>query len=355
MPRLTLGDAKKSRLPSAIGACPDDPRFLDLLNEATNRLLNKGLWWGTVQRWRFCATDGCIALPSQIATLEGVTVCGQPLTLRDQYFEFLQNGFGIQGTQVAPGANNGSCCGGGGCGCSDDVIYRGHFCTFYDVNPAGNPKKLNVVCDRVSDVGKNVLLLGYDVNGNWVRTNQGGVVLDGELVAMAQGAGTLSNTIWSNLTDIQPPSNLDGQWWLFEYDTVLATLRMIGQYNYFDTRPHFARYFFPSIRSQPTPTNGCNQTMVEALVKLAFIPVVKDTDYLIIGCLPALKEAIQALSDSENDPDNTKANQIVTAGLAVAVQLLDEELDHYVGTGRRVAMTVVGSGIGSSCPVPILL
>jgi|SRR6516165_742360 hypothetical protein len=355
--RITLFDAKNSRLPSQVGACPTDPRFLDLLNEAQERLLICGKWWGTVQKWRFCATDGCVALPSQFATLEAVAVCGRPIAVRDQFYEFLENGFGIRGQTVTTTTQGTTspCCGGvsGVCGIQE-ALYRGHYATFADIQPTG--KKLQLVCDKLTDVGKQALVFGYDDNNNWIRTSQSGVFNDGELITLGQAPGTVSVNNFSVVTDIQPPQNLDGQWWLYEYTVASAAQRLIGQYQYFDLRPQFARYFFPAILPQVgQPPGTCAQVLVEALVKLEFIPAKKDTDYLLIGCLPALKEMMMALQKAEDEPDALRKVQIVAAGQQVAKQILDQQLDHYLGSGRKMGMNIVGSSIGDVIPVPTLL
>lgn len=353
--RVTFADAQNSRLPSQVGSCPTDQRFIDLLNEAQQRLLFCGMWWGCVQKWRFCATDGCVALPSQFATLEAVAVCGRPIALRDQFYEFLDNGFGIRGqTVVSTSGTTSPCCGGvsGVCGVQE-ALYRGHYPTFADINPTG--KKVQLVCDKITDVGKPVLVLGYDDNNNWIRTTQNGVVLDGEIVLLAQAPGNISVNNFSVVTDLQPPANLDGQWWLYEYTVATAAQRLIGQYQYFDVRPHFARYFFPSIITQTTTSGTCSQVLVEALVKLEFIPVKNPTDYLIIANLPALKEMMMALQKAEDEPDALRKAQIVSAGQAIAKQILDQQLDHYLGSGRRMGMNIIGSSIGDVIPVPTLL
>lgn len=362
--RVTLADAKASRLPSQVGNCPTQARFLQLLNEAQERLLYTGKWWGTVQKWRFCATDGCVALPSQFATLEAVAVCGRPIAVRDQFYEFLDNGFGIRsqgvininsGTSTSTSQTTSPCCGGfaGVCGIAE-ALYRGRYPTFSDIQPTG--KRVQLVCDKLTDVGKSVLVLGYDDNNNWIRTVQGGVVLDGEVVALAQGAGTQSVNNFSVVTDLQPPANLDGQWWLYEYTISSGAQRLIGQYQYFDVRPSFARYFFPSIIPTASSSgSSCSQVLVEALVKLDFIPVQKDTDYLIIGNLPALKEMMMALSKAEDEPDALRKVQIEEAGLTVAKKILDAQLDHYLGSGRKMGMNIIGSSIGDVIPVPTLL
>lgn len=340
--RFTLADLKKSRVPFSLGVCGDDPRFLAWANEATERLLYAGKWWGTVAKFTVCASDGCLTLPVFIATIEAVNVCGEPTTVRDFWYEFLENGWGsVSGDDC----NNGS-------GCMNAAIMRGNSPTFADIH--GTNKKLNFICDLAGDSCKSVLALGYDNNGNWIRTVQDGVYKDGEVINLSQGSGTLSVNLFSSVTGIQLPSDLSGQVWLYEYDTTLLTKRMIGHYQYFETNPSYARYVFPGvIPSCKTPNNRL--TKVEIVGKLAYIPVKQDTDYLIIGCIPALKEMMKAIKKSENEEDSVAANQIIIAGESLAKSILDSELDHHYGSGRRMGMSIVGSSVGDTEPIPVLL
>jgi hypothetical protein len=329
---MTLADAKLSRIPQSIGACATDPRFIQILNEATQILLQEGLWWGAYARFRICADFGCITLPRGIATIESAAICGQPITMRSQWFEFLENGWGTRNTTTESSGPSGtdSCCGRNSWSWSRDAIYRGRFPTFSDVQ--GVDKRLRFVCDLASDVGKIVLALGYDENGNWIRTLQSGTWKDGELITLAQSPGTNSSKLFSGITDLQFPSTMNGQTWLYEYDTTLLTQRLIGAYQYDDTRPSFARYYFPSIC--PPSTTGCPTSQVEIMAKLDFIPVKNDTDYLLIGNLPALKRMCMAINRSEHEPDGRLSDQIMASGLASAKELLDKELLHYLGSGN---------------------
>ncbi len=330
MPRLTLADVKNSRVPSSVNIPPSDPRLVEYVNEATQRLLKAGKWWGTYGRYRLCATAGLITFPRQIATIEAVALCGRPIPVHDMWYEFLENGWGTRKD------------GDGICECD----YRGRFPVFSDI--IGTDKKVRLVCDVGTDIGKTVLVLGYDANGNWIRTTQGGVLLDGEVVVLAQTPGTLSVNLFSAVTDIQVQQPMDGQWWLYEYDTTLLTQRLIGQYQYDDNRPSFARYLFPSIRN--CSSGNCTSTLVEAICKLDFIPVVRDTDYVIIGDIMALKFACMASKAAEEERYSDE-----TSLMNKAVQELENELDHYLGSGRRIGINVVGSSIGQVDPIPTLI
>lgn len=345
--RLTLADARASRIPNVLGICASDARVPQFVNESTQRLLTKGHWWGSYARFRICATDGCLTMPPQVAALERASICGSSLRIHDQWYEFLENGFGVQ--HSINGSTGGSCStAGGACFGMGDALQRGTFPTFADVQ--GVNKKLTVVCDRVSDVGKAVLLLGYDENNNWIRTSQSGVIRDGELVALAQAAGTTTTNNFSVVTDVQAPATLDGQWWLYEYNVDTAALRMIGNYQYFETRPNYQRYFFPSIRSGSNKDGECTLTTVEGIFKLDYIPVKNDTDYLIIPNLPALKDMSRGIFLAENEPDGEKAERLLAAGERSALRELDFELSHYLGQ-RTIGVDIVGASVGSSQPI----
>jgi len=349
--RAIVQDAIDFGIPGAIGACATDSRFYRVLNEGIQRLLFKGKWWGTVQRYRFCVTDGEITLPKQIAAIEAAMVSGFPVAVRDMWYEFLENGFGLRQAALNPAGGNCRVWG------TNECIYRGRYPTFSNI--VGTDKLLTVMCDRSSDVGKQVLFLGYDQNNNWIRTMQNGAVADGEVVTLAQTPGVQSVNYFTAVTDIQPPNNLDGQWWLYEYSAlcepaavfqslctpasppppVVKANRLIGHYQYDDVRPSFARYLLPGILSQGTP-GCCCLTAVDVAAKLDFTPVKKTNDYLIIGNLPALKEICMGINNAENDPNGQNKTTIINTAMQSATLLLDQELDHYLGSGRKQGMNV---------------
>lgn len=319
--RVTLADLRASRIPAALGICATDSRLVAWLNEATERLLRKGKWWGTAPRFRICICNGCVTLPRAIAVIEAVAVCGRHVPIHDQWFEFLENGAGIQGSSRT---------------CEPAADCVGHFPSFADI--CGTNKKVSLICDLASDVGKEVLVLGFDANGNWIRTTQNGLIRDGEVIALAQGAGTLSANLFSQVTDLQGPDGLDGQWWLYEYNTTDTTTRMIGAYQYDEIRPSYARYRIAGLI-------GNTSNAVDIIGKLDFIPVKNDSDYLILGNIPALKDMMTALKDAEMESSMTSRASIIAAGMALAVDSLESELSHYSGDGRKIGITIQGSHV----------
>ena len=214
--RTTLADLQASRVPYILGICPTDPRLVQWANEAVQRLLWLGKYWGTTAIFEICTTKGCITLPREIDTVEAINVCGQPVPVRDFWYQFLQNGPGSWDECCSTWNNSGpwrGCANGG-------LISKGQSPTFGEIGLT--PSQIVFACDVATDAAKNVLVLGYDLNNNWVRTVQNGSYADGEMISLAQGAGTTSVTFFSRVTDIQFQVPMDGQSWLYVVDTSLS-------------------------------------------------------------------------------------------------------------------------------------
>lgn len=350
MPRRTLADAKASRIPEAVNLPPADPRFAQYINEAQDSLLKRGHWWGTMARFQIAATAGLITMPREVATIEAVSTNSQILPIHDFWFEWLANGWGPVDESVPDGRPT--------------CEYRGHYPTAFDI--VGTNKSLRFVCDLPIDSGKQVLVQGYDdaTPPNLIRSQIGatGEFQNGEYEELRTAIQpvTYSGTAFSRITDIIFPDDMQGQCWLYEKDLSVPALteRLIGQYDANNPRPSFARYFFPGIIA----VTGGQTVSVEVLAKLEFIPVKVDTDHLMIGNLPALKKACMAIKAEEelrfadasllmNGGVNPKSNVRIIG----AIDELNFELDHYLGTGRRIGMTIQGLNIGTVEEVPNLL
>jgi hypothetical protein len=250
-------------------------------------------------------------------------------------YEFLDNGWGTRDDTLPNGSG------------VWETLYRGNFPTFVDIPAPGGV--LTLKCDVASDVGKKVLVLGYDTSTppNWVRKQVAGVWQDGEIVSLAQGAGTNTVTQFGKITDIQPPldaegnSTMDGQWWIYQGTTLLSN------YQYWETSPSYKRFLIPFINS--------TVTTVELIGKLAFVPVKKDADYLVVGNLAALKLACIACI-AEANRDWATANLMWNGGtdkktgqkFIGCIQELELELSHHLGDGHEIGLNIVGSGYGSN-------
>lgn len=369
MQRLRYSDVQASRIPASVGLGPTDAKLLQWTNEAQERLLNRGLFWGTYGKFKLAAYGNLITLPPNIAAIETMNVCGAPTEIHDLWFEFLQFGFGSRSSQAA------GCCGASfwatpdawACGLPE-ADYRGQFPTFRDLTITTDPLKLVWVCDSSADTTTTVTVTGYDASGNWIRTNPGGIWQDGETITLAQSPGTTSVNTFSRISNISFSAQRKGQCWLYESDTVTNALTLTGWYQWWETSPSYGRWLLPNIpqpatactpparwqqtwtdRELPLPPTSCNPVLVEIVGKLEYIPVQQSSDYLIIQSIPALKAAMQSIKKYE-DGVSTSDFMEAEAFMNQAVELLDQQLDQYIGSGRRIGINVIGA-CGDGLPV----
>ena len=87
--------AELSRVAGQTGFQPDDPRLIDQVNLAQERLLQEGNWPGILVRARMCIYGGILALPEEYDALFRVAFNSEPLPVASQWFEFLDYGPGI--------------------------------------------------------------------------------------------------------------------------------------------------------------------------------------------------------------------------------------------------------------------
>jgi hypothetical protein len=301
----------------ALNVVSTDPRATGYINAGTEILLNKGHWFGTCIRYSVNVTNQLFTLPPQFAVAEKLAVCQWPVNIRNFFYEYQDAGWGLEND---PSVTNPQTF-------SSQAKLRGNYPTFKDIVP-GN--KIRFQCDVTADVGTPVLVLGLDANGNWVRTMQGGVWADGEAISLSQTPGTTSVTTWSQITGIQMPVT-KGQTWLYQWDGTTATL--LSNYQYWETNPFYQRYLLPTIANTPT--------QIDLIGKVSWYPVVNPTDWLIIGYIEALKLACVGVKRYEEN--------FIAEGdgfFQRAVAMLQEELDHYTGSGGVPSISVQGSNIG---------
>lgn len=328
MARLTLAQAKASRIPQVLGLNPESPAFVAILNEATQRLLSRGTWVGTYGRYRICTFNGCLTWPRQFETIEAVALCDVALVIRNQWFEFMEQGAGLQG---------------GNCNCDGgwQLFDRGNVCTFDDIRGTG--KQVRVYADVAEDADAKILLLGYDDDGNWIRTFVDGVWIDGEQVAVST-TPVNSTKNFSSLVNVQKPVT-NGSVRLYEFNTDDSTQRALAVYEPDETLPSYRRSYVGGISNlnncgcvPNTDPDSCSQKTVTVMAKLAFIPVVNDTDYLLIGNVPALKEMCRAVRFGEQD--SPLAMQQAQTAEARAIAEVNAELVSWLGSGTRISVQV---------------
>lgn len=339
MPRRTFAELKASRIPTALKLCPTDPRFAQILNEAEEILIEAGNSWGTFARYRCRVSGGLIVTPQQVAAIQFAAVCNTPVKTRSMYWEFREMGMGIQ--DVPPSTTTSGCCGGGGlCFGPSEFVDRGNLPVFNPIT--GITNKVKLYCDVSLDAGVQATVMGIDENGNWIRTLAGGSYEDGEPI-MASQIGTLSTHIFSDITGFVKPVTA-GVLRLYAVDTITGLQTLLANYDYETTTPSFRVWYCQALDN---PQVAANPVFIDLLVKLDFVPMVNDTDFAMIGNIPALKVMCQAVLDSEKEDDGTKRHQVLLGGLAVAKGFLENELLHYQGAPEElIQMQGVGGPTG---------
>ena len=146
----------------------------------------QGLFWGTYQTYQICvSSEGCLTWPRQVASIEALAVNDQPITLRNNWFEYLQTGFGIRSTSNSSELQ---------------LMDRGRSAVFLDMTDFSST--LQVYSEVDEDASAKLLVQGYDQNGNWIRTLEGSQWIDGEYISIGTTTAA-SSKIFTAITGVQ--------------------------------------------------------------------------------------------------------------------------------------------------------
>lgn len=316
---ITLAQVRRdSTIPEDLGLCVDDiPRIAKVVNTAQERLILAGGetgWWGGWQRVRFpiSAAAPYITLPRQFARIINLAVCHRGIPLNNEFFELLPHGNGL-----APGRNRPDWCG------DIEGYERGTTPLMVDLTPTNQFLRAYVTDNR--DIGKRMLISGLDQNGNQIYDASPSL---GFYLTFASPFVT-SGFIVTDVQTVQKDFTF-GDVILQQVDATTGNFVNLARYGPNEINPRYRRYLISRIPSLCCgPGNIPPNISVTSLCKLEYIPVVQDTDWLIIQSIPALEEECQSLRFS-------KMEASAGATLAVkhhrdAIKLLRDQLRHYEG------------------------
>lgn len=312
--KVTLATAKQ-RIAKHLNLCATDSRVTDYINEAQRRLIESGKWKGTYGRFTLCATDGCIVWPRQIETIESFAIDKTPGTIRNSWFEFLESGVGLQTDS---------------CGIGNQLLDRGEVPTYRSMSGEGKPVRVYAFLE--ADAGKTVTIMGYDSNGNWVRTLKSGVgasavYRDGEVVTLTNGFVD-TTTSFKSITGVLKDQT-EGNVMLYELVDATPTLLDLASYEPSETIPSYRKSLVPGLSTAGKCEVGNIGTVsVTVIAKLRFIEAVNDEDVLLISDLYAVKNMALAIKMEENRDFATAAEY-----RALAVDSLRNQLSNHIGDG----------------------
>lgn len=327
--RLTWGEIKNFvGLP--LGYCATNPNLLPLVNESIKILWDSLEPIHKMARYKFklgtnCCGNRFITWPNEVETVEMINICDSPIPVRNIYAEFVSNGIGnmeylnnnlLSGNGPGPGAPytyN---------GWATMIGDREEVPTYEDVQ--GPDKKIKVVSSLPADDGSQVIILGYDQNEQWIRTLVNGTYTDGEYVTLNAASPPTTTNFFSAIKGVQfsvTPRN--GIVYLVEHDTVTTLERTIAEYQYNEANPVYRRSI---ITGSAFATCVC----VMGIVRLRWVPIFSDTDYLQISNLSALKDMLLALQKRDNGmPDDAMKYQML------AEKKVNAELSQYQGVAPK--------------------
>lgn len=294
----TLRDAQNAGLDNISGVCADSQQFTQYINEIQRRILKRGGWWGTEWVVKLCIHSGCVTWPRYVGAVLGMRFCGTgAIDVQNNWFSILRPE---------------SCC--PGTWATNVVAYDNGTAPTYNDITGSSGQKVRVYLEHGNDAGKTITIFGIDAttnmplqeerDGSW----QPGIQLT--LAAPYVETTQLVKRITSVLKD-----TTQGHLFLFQYNSSTGLLRDLARYEPNETNPRYRRSKVQNFCSTPTcgESNGASVHSIEAMVKLEFIPVQNQNDFLIIDDFDALKLGVQAIRLEEAGDDAAAETKFLKA------------------------------------------
>lgn len=309
MLRPRLQDFQLSRGPQALGITPGDlPKCARAVNAAQQRLLydkaqGEEGWYGTWAEMSFAVDPSrpYITLPRGVARIEALDVGNRTLPLRNQFYEFMDFGNGYMRQHWHRRMEGG-------------VYARNNTPTWFDLTGGAQP--VSAMAVNPLDAGKRILISGLDENQRPIVTLNSNNPIQGEYVTLSLiGSATVNS--FSQITGIQKDVTIG-------HVTVSQTVSnsLLVELEPSETSAWYRRYYLSRL---PVHCVG----RVRALVKLDFIPVSVDSDYLLIPNVEAVIEEAQSVRLGETD--DSGGQQQAALHHQKAIQLLIGQVNHYIG------------------------
>lgn len=319
---MTLGQISNTLIPNAIGCCNTDYATLAAyLNEGMQSLINASGETGWSFGWRRVAfdvevDDPYIICPREIIRLVNADVRTQPINIRNEWYEFLDGGPGLQRVSDTCQCTD-------VCKCGQVGIYdRGFF------PPIEIPvnQLIRVYLTNVADVGRTILFSqAKDENGVRIYSTQNGAPVDGFVLTL-QNSFTTSAFEVTEFNAIYKDATF-GEVVVKRVDADSGVEVTICRIQPDETTPAYRKYFIPHL---PRPCDDETTVQINALAKLDFIPLARETDFLPISNLAALRFICESIRFSKMDSPQFQSEAIRKRKLAV--RELQNEQRHVHGS-----------------------
>ena len=318
--------------PQAIGVANNDlAQVAAYVNRAQQNLINAGGetgWWGGWQKVVFTVSKCApyISLPRQFARVINLAVCKYPVRVNNEFYEMLEASVGLQDFVQKPNWH-GAVAG----------FDRGTFPTMLDVSPAN--QYLQVMLTDPRDAQYRMLISpAQDQNGQYIYTQDGAQSVNGFYMPLLSPSYT-TPFIVTSIGGVAKDATY-GDVLLYQVDATTGAQVLLARYGPDEVRPSYRRYYLNKlpwsccdvqVLSNPctAPPGPPPTVQITAMAKLEFIPANRLTDWIVIGNIPALIEECKSIRYA--DMDSEKAPAMEEKCHKRAIQLLNQELVHYLG------------------------
>lgn len=265
--------------------CNNTAQFIAQVNDVTERLLKRGNWFDTEQLGKFCFTGCHLVFPRFVGTILGARFCSADDTdIKNGWYALFGRLNGkAWNTQTAM---------------RDDGLSPTH----NDVS--GNTGKyLRYYVTKAQDANKNITIYGKQYGGQPLQHVEDGAWKMGIVLTSQSPYAQSSQLVTSIESIVREPTQ--GMAYLYEFDPNTQLLRDLAVFEPGETHPRRRRMKVKNFQQCPCSTNENGQSVrtMEVMYKLAFVPVVNPTDFLLISDFAALKFGIQALKLEEANDD----------------------------------------------------
>ncbi len=293
--RLTVADVRR-----AIGSLFHPDKFLSLLNQAEEAIINSGRWDGSQVFVTFNSSSGFITLDYRYSALLGINLGSWVPPIYSQNHPYIEGGPGRMAQTMNPA------------GVLMDL--GDTFCTVAE--PATDGSTLRIVLDNAADVGKPIRINAVDSNGvEWSDGDGLGITVTPTGIT-TNIATTVSLNNGRAITGIQTQIDPDTEgsptmrynWSLYAVAPTTSALTFLSRYYPSDTRPTYRRYQTGIIG---VSSGAGAAPSIQCLCQRRFIWAYNETDWVEVGNIQAVKAAMQAVRSSDNNIYDSPNWQIV--------------------------------------------
>lgn len=295
---ITYGDAKKilSRYVGTGGACANNTNVDLFVREVLDYLLISG-HFGNIQKFSFCAVDGCITIPYELETPLKIKIDNEIATVWDRWFEFHQTKV-LEGCMPAANA------------LVEDPNY---YPTIYNLPSEGATVGVMATCDE--EDGAHIIVKGEDTTGREIVTMHNGEQIVGAYLSLCKGIIKTTAMVFGKITAIVKPKT-KGYTTLYWVKPTTKAKGYLADYSPLETAPAYRRFRL---------TQSCpKKAKISILGRIRLKAAYADNDYIPFDNIYTLNLAGQAVNANYNgSPD------IANAKDKMLVDIVERDNNHH--------------------------